>query len=569
MKKRLLFLLVSLWSCSLFALPTNQYPIALLADLPDVTHFWRNPASASYFTWTSDGTQITLTGYSGPNDVVIPDILDGLPVTGFGIVFKNTGITSIKTGKNIISVDYLAFLSDGALTNVDMPYLVNIGIGGFAGCSNIQTINFPMVVNVGTQAFSNCTSLYSIYLPVVTNIPFGTFTGCHGLTGLSLPSVTVVGNSAFADCPNLVSIVMAQNTPAPATDVFYNSPQVITIYITNPTASGWGATWYGKPVVRLSLYGSNSVITGTTSLQTLNVSGDASVGGTLYVINEVITNVVQVYSNLVVNGIISNGGLKIAQGGLLYSGGNIVLTNNASVVNIGPTITNITPILGVNANTVSPTDLGTFNTAGNTPFDIIGADNKLCQLLLSSYGASQFPKILFASATGTCAAPSNTTSFSLLANLAIEGYGSTGRLSGAGRAFLNVNSYNGGAWTDTNQGYMVSILTGPQTGVNNYTRQRWYDDGGIELGGIGAMAGGSPGAGVTLVNGPMQVSGSISNNGSLIASSGLLYSGGNLVLTNAFDDGSRFHSVWTVDTNKLYIVSPNGLYTNLISTTHQ
>ena len=139
---------------------------------------------------------------------------------------------------------------------------------------------------------------------------------------------------------------------------------------------------------------------------------------------------------------------------------------------------------------------------------------------------------------------------------------------------MNVQSYNGANWNDTNQGYMVTILTGPQSGVSQTTRQRWFDDGGIEMGGGNPMGGTSPGSTVTRINGVLSSPGSInstiiSNGSYLVAQSGMLYSGGNLVLTNAFDDGSRFHSVWTADTNKLYIVSPNGLYTNLISTTHQ
>ena len=54
---------------------------------------WQNPASAADWTWTSNGREITLTGYSGPNAVVIPDMLDGLPVTGFGGIFTGNFIS--------------------------------------------------------------------------------------------------------------------------------------------------------------------------------------------------------------------------------------------------------------------------------------------------------------------------------------------------------------------------------------------------------------------------------------------------------------------------------------------
>ena len=82
---------------------------------------WQNPASAADWTWTSNGREITLTGYSGPNAVVIPDMLDGLPVTGFGGTFSgNVDITSVGGGVNIKAV----------------------GNSAFEGCSNLSSVTF-------------------------------------------------------------------------------------------------------------------------------------------------------------------------------------------------------------------------------------------------------------------------------------------------------------------------------------------------------------------------------------------------------------------------------------------
>jgi len=168
-----------------------------------------------------------------------------------------------------------------------------------------------------------------------------------------------------------------------------------------------------------------------------------------------------------------------------------------------------------NANTVAPKDFAVYNNTSNYPFNFVGADNHLCQVSLNSYGSGQYPKLLFVSANGTAASPSATTSFNLLANLAIQGYGTSSRSNGAytGRAFMNVQSYNGASWTDTNQGYMVTILTGPQTApVTQVTRQRWYDDGGIELGGVNDMSSTSPGAGIVQIDSNLVVKGSISGS---------------------------------------------------------
>ena len=46
----------------------------------------------------------------------------------------------------------------------------------------------------------------------------------------------------------------------------------VTNYVTNPTATGWGTTFGGRPVVRLPLYGSGSNLTDITAAQVGAVS---------------------------------------------------------------------------------------------------------------------------------------------------------------------------------------------------------------------------------------------------------------------------------------------------------
>ena len=166
---------------------------------------WQNPAAATNWTWTSDGNEVTLTGYSGPNAVVIPDMLNGLPVTGFGGIFNgNMDITSVGGGANVKEVDNSAFF----------------------GCWALNSVSLPACTTVGDSAFRDCMALNSV----------------------SLPACTTVGDSAFRDCMALNSVTFGQNAPAPAVDVFaYSTP---TIYVSNPHATGWGDTWNGRPVVR-------------------------------------------------------------------------------------------------------------------------------------------------------------------------------------------------------------------------------------------------------------------------------------------------------------------------------
>jgi hypothetical protein len=203
------------------AVATNDATYTQTVALADSA--WQNPASATNWTWTSDGTQITLTGYTGPNAVVIPDTLDNLPVTGFGTIFILTAITSISGGANVTSIT--------------------------------------------SSSFGTCNALTSVSLPSVTSIADSAFGNCNALTSVSLPSVTSIADSAFRICPALTSVYFGQNAPAEASDVYTDTPSV-TNYVTSPTATGWGATWNGRPVVRLPGY-FDSVTVGGTSLQTL------------------------------------------------------------------------------------------------------------------------------------------------------------------------------------------------------------------------------------------------------------------------------------------------------------
>jgi hypothetical protein len=176
---------------------------------------WQNPASATNWTWTSDGAAVTLTGYTGPNDVVVPDMLDNLPVTGFGLTFspdaEGSAITSVSGGENVTT------------------------IGGFA--------------------FNRCTSL----------------------TSVSLQNATTIEESAFDNCTALTSVYFGQNAPAEAEDVYYSTPSV-TNYITSSTATGWGATWNGRPVVRLPLYADNFTAAGVGASPTghVHAAGDVT-----------------------------------------------------------------------------------------------------------------------------------------------------------------------------------------------------------------------------------------------------------------------------------------------------
>ncbi len=87
------------------------------------------------FDYTSDGSAITITGYLGTGgDVIIPDHIDGLPVTTIGTraFWSCTNITSCTLGANVTQIVAGAFSFCGELASVTIPEGVT-SIGGIRG----------------------------------------------------------------------------------------------------------------------------------------------------------------------------------------------------------------------------------------------------------------------------------------------------------------------------------------------------------------------------------------------------------------------------------------------------
>lgn len=132
---------------------------------------WQNPSSATNWTWTSDGTNITLTGYTGPtNGVVIPDMLDNLPVTSFGSIFSFSAITSIKVGVNVTSIDPGAFTTCFNLTNVSLPSVTSVGATAFMNCTYLTRVYFgsSMAPAESALVFDNCPATNYVTNPQAT-----------------------------------------------------------------------------------------------------------------------------------------------------------------------------------------------------------------------------------------------------------------------------------------------------------------------------------------------------------------------------------------------------------------
>lgn len=229
-------------------------------------------APGNGFTYTIQGGQVTITGYTGPDGAVtIPATISGLPVTSIGdSAFFDDDITAVTIPDSVTNIGFLAFGECGELGSVSIPDSVT-SLGGlvFDGCSSLAAINvdpsnanysslggilfnknqttlieFPAgsgassyvipdtVTAIGESAFSGIFDLTSISIPTgVTLIGGEAFQGC-GLTSVTIPdSVSDIEGLAFQGCFRLASINVAGNNPnyASRDGVLFNKSQTVLI----------------------------------------------------------------------------------------------------------------------------------------------------------------------------------------------------------------------------------------------------------------------------------------------------------------------------------------------------
>ena len=203
------------------------------------------------FTYTSDGSVIAITGYTGPGGAVtIPASISGRPVVAIWYdAFYDTSLTSVTIPSSIVFIGDGAFEQCLSLTNVTIPGSVtNIGNGGFAGCGNLTGVIIPgSVTDIGDAAFYECWSLANVTIPSsVTSIRTGAFTFCPRLTSVTIPaSVTSIGDGAFSDCISVKGIFFKGDAPSSASDVFFGDNNATVYYL--PGTTGWGPTFGGAP----------------------------------------------------------------------------------------------------------------------------------------------------------------------------------------------------------------------------------------------------------------------------------------------------------------------------------
>ena len=252
------------------------------------------------FTFTTDDTGATVTGYTGENaDVQLPSALGGKPVVAIGAnafngnetitsvtmpdsvtvigdyAFAYSSVTSITLSEGLTSLGENVFTDARWLTTIDdrsrnfvqtingIHYnvagteiiLCPADVAGdiqlpagllavpekcFEGLPKITSVTFPDSVKIiGAYAFKKCDNLTGVTLPKgLERLEEGLFLKCISLTNIEIPDkVTVIADNVFSGCNALSSVLLSNNITTIGTGAFA-APTLI-----RSSATAYARTW--------------------------------------------------------------------------------------------------------------------------------------------------------------------------------------------------------------------------------------------------------------------------------------------------------------------------------------
>lgn len=148
-----------------------------------------NPASD--FAYTADGGEVTITDYIGTSEhVLIPDTIDGLPVTALGHrAFYEKTVTTVVVPDSVTEIGDLCFSGDNYLLSLTLPDgLAELSYGALESCYSLMDFELPKgLKTIGAGALQAIFYLTHLTIPAgVTDIEQMNFLMMHGLEEVSV-----------------------------------------------------------------------------------------------------------------------------------------------------------------------------------------------------------------------------------------------------------------------------------------------------------------------------------------------------------------------------------------------
>lgn len=155
-----------------------------------------NPASD--FSYTADGGEVTITEYIGTSEhVLIPDTIDGLPVTALGHrAFYEKTVTTVVVPDSVTEIGAACFSGDNYLVSLKLPDgLKRLPPASLESCMRLYDFDLPQSLEkIYSSVFEFNYYLTHLTLPSsLTEIEQLNFIGLYGLQSLTLAE----DNAAF------------------------------------------------------------------------------------------------------------------------------------------------------------------------------------------------------------------------------------------------------------------------------------------------------------------------------------------------------------------------------------
>lgn len=190
--------------------------------------FAANPESDFIYDMAPDGQGVMITSYKGKSTtVVIPDTIEGLPVTQIGTTGPNMGVFphilkkatkdipyNVTVPKSVKVIGDNAFMELKGKIDIDLSNITLIGDGAFTNSDLSGTIKISKNLKfIGAEAFKRTKITAVIIEEGVTSVLKGTFMDCPNLKSVTLPStLTKIENLAFSGCSALTEVIIPEGT---------------------------------------------------------------------------------------------------------------------------------------------------------------------------------------------------------------------------------------------------------------------------------------------------------------------------------------------------------------------